>query len=136
MHAVRGSTMSSSLHVWRQLSCHWPCTQEGLAIPPLDSDRKWAWRKQHFMGTVSTRAAAEAYLAALDATFKEVLPKLGADGKDFSMWDTINECALPRFPCSHALCLGFFKLYGHAQQATSLQSTWAYIEIDLAYSAS
>jgi hypothetical protein len=67
--------------------------QGGYAIPPLDSEQNWARRKKVFMEAVNSRAAAEKYLAGMDATFDAVLSKLGADGADFSMWDVINECA-------------------------------------------
>ena len=66
--------------------------QGGYAIPPLDSEQNWAWRKKVFMEAVNSREAAEKYLAGMDATFEATLSKLGADGAQFSMWNVINEC--------------------------------------------
>ncbi len=60
------------------------------AIPPLDSDKNWKWRKLAFMAGVNSRPSAQKYIDVLSGSFDAELAALGADGANFSLWDTIN----------------------------------------------
>ncbi len=45
------------------------------------------------MAGIDSRAAVEQYLQALDQGIIDTIKGLGADGKEFALWDTINRCA-------------------------------------------
>ncbi|EIE18644.1 cytochrome P450 [Coccomyxa subellipsoidea C-169] len=64
------------------------------AVPPLDSEQGWQQRKSQFMAGIDSRAAVEQYLQALDQGIIDTIKGLGADGKEFALWDTINSLVL------------------------------------------